>query len=254
MKHWYVTVVSMILFVTPAMWSMNVEPLSASFAPTGRDSIRTYRITNTQTEAIAVRIRTTSRELERNGDETRNPVEDEFLVFPGRLLLQPGQTQAVRVQWRGGAVTQEQAYRIIFEQVAVEDIDEDEGSGGGVTLSFMYRYVGAVYITPPDATGSVVLNSATGVGNPDRSGGVTEFRLLFENPGTKHTVVRDARIAIEGTTPDGRAYREEFDAESLPVLSGTNLLAGSRIEQTVQLSEAILPSTVEVTPNLTVSP
>lgn len=248
------TWIGILIFATASAWSMNVEPLSARFAPTGRESIQTYRITNTQSQPIAVRIRTTTRELQPNGEEVRNPAEEMFLVFPGRLLLQPGQTQAVRVQWRGSSdLPREEAYRIIFEQVAVDDSADATGDSAGVSLSFMYRYVGALYITPPQAEGEVVLSTTTVVSDPGPSGGITELLLEFENRGTAHVVVREPTVVIEGKAPDGTSLRYEIDADALSVLSGINLLAGARLEQPVVVSRPILPSSIEVTPNLNVA-
>ncbi len=201
-----------------------------------------------------MRIRTTTRELQPNGDEVRNSAEAKFMVFPGRLLLEPGQTQAVRVQWRGDSdLPREEAYRIIFEQVAVDDIDAAADDPRGVSVAFMYRYVGAVYITPPQAEGEVVHRTTTVIGDPGPAGGVTDLLLEFENPGTAHVVVREAAVVLEGVAPDGSALRYELGADALSVLSGVNLLAGARVEQPVVLSQPILPASVEVTPNLTVS-
>jgi P pilus assembly chaperone PapD len=267
-------------------WTMNVEPLSMEFAPAGRESIRSFRVSNSQSEMIAVRIRVTTRELLPSGEESRNPADDSFLIFPSRLVLEPGQVQAVRVQWRGSAqLAREAAYRIIFEQVPVEDVAGEPDRGGGVSVAFMYRYVGAMYVTPPEATPDVVLastvaaaagsatggRSATGAGagsdwveaDAARRTGVagaaprgtsTHFLLTFENRGTRHTVVRDATVVIEGEGADGRSARCELTGADLAPLIGTNLLAGARIEQLITLDEPIRAATLTVIPDLTLSP
>jgi len=269
---------------------MNVEPLSMEFAPAGRESIRSFRVTNSQNDTIAVRIRLTTRELLPDGGESRTPADDSFLVFPSRLVLEPGQVQAVRVQWRGAAqLDREVAYRIIFEQVAVEDVAGPADPTGGVSVAFMYRYVGAIYVTPAAAAAEVVVaaaapvaagaggaatgaagaatgaaGAATGAaGGADRveasaggaapRGTATGFVVTFENRGTRHTVVRDATIVIEGTGADGRAARYEIRGEALAPLVGTNLLAGARLEQPISLDQPLRASTLTVTPNLTLS-
>ena len=236
------------VLVTAQAWGLNLEPLSMRFTPSGRDSIRTFRVTNTQDESIAVRIQMTSRELQSNGEEFRRPADTEFMVFPNRLFLQPGQTQAVRVQWRGPAsLEREQAYRIIVEQVAVEqDRPTDEATSGGVSLAFMYRYVGAVYISPPNARPNIVLSSARTAGS---NGSVVEASVLaleFENTGSGHTVLREPAIVIRGETLAGESVRYELTAERLQTLAGTNFLAGARVVQLVSLPVPLNESTLAV--------
>jgi hypothetical protein len=294
-------VILLLVLVATSAWTMNVEPLSMEFAPSGRDSIRSFRVSNSQTETIAVRIRVTTRELLPSGEESRNPADDSFLVFPSRLVLEPGQVQAVRVQWRGDAeLPREAAYRIIFEQVAVEDVGGGaDASGGGVSVAFMYRYVGAIYVTPPGAQAEVVLagtapapgaggsssgaaaaasagsdgaasgsdwvdapaagaspggsGSTSGAGGAAPRGTATTFVLTFENRGTRHAVVRDATVVIEGETATGRVARYELSAADLAPLVGTNLLAGARLEQPITLEQPLRASSLTVTPDLTLS-
>jgi len=243
------------MFVTAQAWGLNLEPLSMRFTPSGRDSIRTFRVTNTQEESIAVRIQMTTRELQANAEELRQPADAEFMVFPNRLFLEPGQTQAVRVQWRGPAsLEREQAYRIIVEQVAVEqERPTDVATSGGVSLAFMYRYVGAVYISPPNAQPNIVLNSAQTAGS---NGSIVEAAVLaleFENVGSGHTVVRDAEIVIRGKSRSGEALVYELNVQDLRTLSGTNFLAGARVVQLVSLPEPMDEATLEVNHNFSLS-
>ncbi len=243
------------MFVTAQAWGLNLEPLSMRFTPSGRDSIRTFRVSNTQEQSIAVRIHMTTRELQANGEELRQPADAEFMVFPNRLFLEPGQTQAVRVQWRGPAsLEREQAYRIIVEQVAVEqERPTDAASSGGVSLAFMYRYVGAVYISPPNARPNIVLNSAQTAGS---NGSIVEAGVLaleFENVGTGHSVVRDAEIVIRGETLSGEAVVYELNTQDLRTLAGTNLLAGARVVQLVSLPEPMDEATLEVNHSFSLS-
>lgn len=243
------------IFVTAQAWGLNLEPLSMRFTPNGRDSIRTFRVSNTQEESVAVRIQMTTRELQANGEELRQPADAEFMVFPNRLFLEPGQTQAVRVQWRGPAsLEHEQAYRIIVEQVAVEqERQTDTPPPAGVSLAFMYRYVGAVYVSPPNARPNIVLDSAKTAGSDGNIVDAGVLALEFANIGSGHTVIRDAEVVISGETLSGESVVYELNAEDLPTLSGTNFLAGARVVQLVSLPAPIDEATLEITHSFSVS-
>ncbi|MFN2310936.1 MAG: fimbria/pilus periplasmic chaperone, partial [Spirochaetia bacterium] len=239
MKRWVMLLIAVL--VTGQAWGLNLEPLSMRFTPSGRDSIRTFRVTNTQEESIAVRIHMTSRELQSNGEEFRSSADSQFIVFPNRLFLAPGQTQALHVQWRGPAdLEREQAYRIIVEQVAVEqERPTDEATSGGISLAFMYRYVGAVYVSPPNARPNIVLNSAKIADNDGSVVDASVLALEFENTGSGHTVLREPEVVVRGETLSGESVRYELDAERLRNLAGTNFLAGARVVQLVSLPEAL---------------
>lgn len=268
------------ILVSAHAWGLSFEPLSMQFRPSGRESIRTFRVTNTQNDNIAVRVRMTTRELETTGAEVRRPADERFTVFPSSLYLAPGQTQAVRVQWRGEPqLDREHSYRIIVEQVAVEDTtqtqnrpdaadgsapsagdgghnDGTRGAGGTrdggsaprggeqVSLDFIYRYIGAVYVGPADASPEIVFEgSDLEVTEGERASIVT---LEFTNRGGRHSIVRSVDATLRALTTDGTEVEYELNSSAFPAIAGKNFLAGATIRQPLRLPGHLNPSSIEL--------
>jgi fimbrial chaperone protein len=156
--------------------------------------------------------------------------------------LQPGATQAVRVQYTGPAgIETEQAFRIIAEQLPVDFTDGQDGRSG---IKMLFRYEGSVYVRPPRAAADIRLTESSRRFDGDQFEGVL---LRFENRGTAHAVLNDLRVEIirrdaEGTELD----RIELSGDDLPVTGGTNLLAGRALEEMVELSAEWSQGQIEV--------
>jgi fimbrial chaperone protein len=226
MRIFSLTVISLLL--ASHVWGLNLEPLSMQFKPEGRQSIRTFRVSNTHKNSIAVRISMTTRELMPDGTEKRSPADSEFTVFPDRLFIAPGQSQAVRVQWKGeSSLTQEKSYRIIAEQLPVQDITSGTGQDeGGISLSFLYKYVGSVYITPDNAKEDIVISGAA-----ENS----KYILKFENRGSAHAVMEDAEITLIARPAGGNEIRHRIEYKDLKILPGINFLAGASLIEEITL-------------------
>ena len=226
-----------ILLITAHIWGLNLEPLSMTFSPSGKDSIQTFRISNTQKQSIAVRISMTTRELKSDGTETRLSADDDFTVFPKSMFLAPGKSQAVRIQWKGPSVLQkEAAYRIIAEQVPVQEKKETENN---VSLNFLYKYVGAVYVTPGNAEENIVF---AGYVRP----GTDKIAIKFENRGNTHAIVKNADIKLTALKKDGSTERYAVDYSELKVLAGANFLSGASLIEIIELPPSMHKQKIEV--------
>ena len=195
------------------------EPISQEFAPSGAGSNRLFRVTNTTNERIAVRIAVKPRVMERDGTEVFGDESPEFTVFPRNVLLDPGASRSIRVQWNGPArVETEQAFRIIAEQVPIALGGDLPTQGGGIRLT--YRYEGTVYVTPPGARADIQVES---VGRETRDG-ERFLRVTLTNTGTRHAILRGAELAL--TYDPNIPPRIELGPGDLRGLAGENMLAG----------------------------
>ena len=224
---------------------LNLEPLSREFSPHGRGRQQTFRIHNNQSSDIAVRLRMFSRSLEIDGSERREDIHDEFTVFPQQVVLAPGQTQVIRVQWNGEAsVERERAFRLLAEQVPVEDRrGEFDGGRDGLSLSFMYRYLASVYVTPSGAEPEVTLVEHS-LGQED--GGMRALALDFLNAGGRHMIVNSATVTLEYERQNGSREALEFANEQLDVLFRRNLLAGASVRQHVPVPADIAERSLQI--------
>ncbi len=233
------------MFLSTMGWGLSLEPLIQSFDPSSASGrIRTFRVSNTTDEPIAAVVRMTTRSVDENGAETRAEAENDFVVFPSRITLQPGTDQAVRVQYTGtGGLEVERAYRIIAEQIPVDFGGGSQQSGGAINM--LFRYIGAVYVTPPESAQNVVLADAERRPTED---GEVGFFLRFENRGTRHAILGNLTVTLTLSNTDGvRLDTLSLAPEDLKVLGGKNVLAGNALEETVVLPESWSSGIIDVT-------
>ncbi|MFW6363555.1 MAG: fimbria/pilus periplasmic chaperone, partial [Spirochaeta sp.] len=127
-----------------------IQPISQSFQPSGPESSQVFLLQNPGERTVAVELRMLTRELQPDGSEVRNPADNEFSIFPQRVILEPDERRTIRVRWLGRENPEiELSYRLLAEQLPV-DFDEQDSSDGGV-INLMFRYLAAVYITPEGA-------------------------------------------------------------------------------------------------------
>jgi len=217
------TVSVILLGISSGMiWAFSFSPISASLSPEGKDSTRSFQLKNDGDNHVAVRINLFTRKMDMDGNETMEPADELFTVYPDRVVLPPKSFQSVRIRWKGPVdLTKEQSYRILVEQVPV-DFEGQSRKGSG--LKIMFRYLGAIYITPDFAVPEVVLEKSTAHIVQEESQ-TAEF--IFYNRGTKHAILTDLKLKIQGIdTETGESV--SIEAEDLREIDGENILAGAR--------------------------
>ncbi|HEV7369730.1 fimbrial biogenesis chaperone [Arenibaculum sp.] len=197
--------------------AFRLVPIEMEFAPTGRGATQVFRVENDRNEPAAIEVRMMARAMEADGADRLAPADEEFVVFPEQIVLMPGESQSVRVQYVGKpALEAERAYRLIAEQLPI-DLGGGGAQGGQVRL--LVRYVASVYVMPDGARPEVRVTGAGAV----TEGGQRLVELTVENAGTSHQILAGPRLTLSGP---GGAITLEGDA--VAALSGENVLAGTR--------------------------
>jgi fimbrial chaperone protein len=200
----------LLLVATASAWALAFTPIEMDFTPSGRGTTQIYRIENTNAETAAVEISIKNRKMQINGEDQLSDADDDFSIFPAQVVLQPGQTQTVRVQYTGPAsLTSEKAYRLIAEQLPI-DIGQGPQNGGRMRL--LVKYVASVYIVPAGARPKLKL-AETKLTTEE---GKAWLELLIHNEGSSRKILKDAQIQIAG---------QKIQGEELKGLEGENLLA-----------------------------
>ncbi len=207
-------IIIIILILTFEVFSFSFEPISTNYSPTGPRSNQVFRIINTENSKIAVMISVTTREYNIDGTEINFPVEDLFMIFPSRIVLEPGESRAVRVKWTGDPNPEaEIAFRIIAEQIPIEFEMAERTDGAGIRLT--YKYIGNIYILPHGASPDIVIHSYE----------LNENELVLEmlNQGSRHTLMKNLTISITGT--DGEIIFS-LTEEEVRFAADQNMLVG----------------------------
>ena len=193
--------------------AFKLTPIEMEFAPSGRGATQTFVIENPGSAPEAIELRTYTRDMDAAGEDILVEDIDNFVVFPAQVILQPGQEQAIRVQWIGDpAPSQELAYRLIAEQLPI-DLGEAQEEGGQMKL--LVRYIASLYVVPDGAKPDVSLLSA----GPAADGAGLE--LVFENTGSAHALLSDLELTI-----NGGGNQVVLTKDQLETVAGQNVLAG----------------------------
>ncbi|HUX41633.1 MAG TPA: hypothetical protein VMV83_10755 [Rectinemataceae bacterium] len=213
-----------LFFGAGALSAFTLEPISTTIAPSGPESIATFRIKSEDPGRIAIRFRVLSRDLSAEGKEINGPADDLFLIYPSRMVVEPGAQAVVKIQWKGPSdIDAERCFRFVAEQVAL-----DTGPATSSGIKMMFRYIASLYVGKPSFAAAL---EATAVGATG-SDGSPGFLIGLRNTGTRHVVALDPRI----TLGNGLV---KLPTEDLGILAGANYLPGKSIHVFIAKPDAV---------------
>ncbi len=181
---------------TPS-WAFQLLPLTQYFSPVGSDSTQSYRVTNNQSQRVAVEVSAMKREIDPLGQEKLFPADDDFIVYPSQIILEPGASQSLRVTWLGEESPEtELAYRLVAEQLPISfeksqlQLDQSEMVA---SVDILMRYLGSVFIRPADSESNLVLTSA---GLFEDLEAKRYIELFFLNTGSEFARLSEAEVQV----------------------------------------------------------
>ncbi len=219
------TTLALMLTTAPAM-AFKLTPIEAEFGP-GRLAVQTFKVENADAQPVAVELSVQSRGMAPNGDDILAPTPEAFVVFPEQIVLQPGESQSVRVQWSGDSVpATEVAYRLMAEQLPIDLGTEGANRSG---LKLMVKYLAALYVRPaePAAVLSATISGETRDGNK-----VAVIKV--HNEGNAHALLRAPMIEVSAG-----GNKVVFSAQQREAVHGKNVLAGVQRELLLPWSDEL---------------
>jgi fimbrial chaperone protein len=213
MKRLTQWLVAMLVLTAAPAFAFKLTPIEAEFGP-GRLASQTFKVENGGTQPVAVELSVHSRAMATNGDDILAPTPEAFDVFPDQILLQPGETQSVRVQWTGAsAPATEVAYRLMAEQLP---IDIGTGSADRSGLKLMVKYLAALYVRPAEPAAILTATIAT-----ELREGHKMAVIKVKNAGNAHAVLQAPMLELSaGGNPI------TYAPEQREAVHGKNVLAG----------------------------
>lgn len=171
-----------------AAYALDVQPLRVTLQPGQGQTSGTVAINNSGEKDLPFEITVERRIIDESGQQTFEPAEDDFVVFPQQGLIKAGGTQAVRFQYLGEVdLAETQGYVLRISEVPVRDPDF---SG----IQFAYSFGAAVYIKPQDAASRIEVRSFEREGNT--------IRAVLENVGNDYSLLtaKQLKLTIGGQT------------------------------------------------------
>lgn len=145
-----------VLAASQAAQAFRVSPMVYDLGPSGAQASKTIRIHNTADDKLPIEIYAEKRVIHEDGSETREPADDDFLLFPPQAILEPNGVQAVRVQYIGDpSIDISQGYVVTVAQIPV-DLNNIENSG----VQFTFQFGTSVNIIPKGAKAKISVISA----------------------------------------------------------------------------------------------
>lgn len=189
-----------------AAGAFEVSPMRAELSPSGSGASTVVTVRNTLAEPLAIEVYATDRAVAEDGEQTFTPNDSDFLLFPPQAYIQPGESQAFRIQYIGDpAPATSRSYVVNVSQVPVTQVE-----GAGVQV--VYRFGVAIYVHPKGATPALSVEQAEAV-----DGGVA---VKIRNQGDRVAFLANDRIVLStpggDATVEGNDLRAQIDNPILP--------------------------------------
>lgn len=185
-------------FAAPA-FAIGVSPLvvEANEANSGTDN--RFTVDNGDDVPVPVEIVVSRIKLGPNGEITEIPGgADDLLVLPPQALVQPGQSQAFRIQYVGAAMSESQSYFVSVNQVPV-----DSGETG---VQVVYNFRVLVNVAPLQGAPDLSFTSAEVID----VGGKARPALTIRNAGARHALMSQmTALTIKQIDGAGKTVYEE---------------------------------------------
>ncbi len=206
----------LLLYGAASAHAFSFTPMVAQIDADRRPARVTYTLQNDTPRAVAVQVSAHIRVIDEMGNEDMQPT-DELLVYPSQIVLAAGRSQEISVDWTGGSVDRERAFRIVAEQVPV-NLGSSQDSRAQLRVNL--EYVTSLYVRPAQARPRTEVSDVAF----EDAGETLVFRL--GNTGTRHILLRDLTVSIH---PPGEGESVQVRGEQLN--AGSNVLpaGGSRV-------------------------
>lgn len=212
-----------IVILATAANAYRVTPLLIELADSGRERSGQLRVENTTDRPLTFEAYAVDWSISETGERTTGETSAPLLVFPPQAIVQPGETQVVRVEWVGGPVDRSQDFIVMIEQLPV-DFTPEEAEGSGV--QFLFNFGAAVHVSPGGAEAQFAIASA------ERDAGAAVVRVT--NSGNRHAYLGD-----RGLTVSAAGVTHEYTGDQLAEAMGNTLVAaGATREVRIALPEA----------------
>ena len=210
-----------LMFTSGATQAFTLTPMSASFDPAGNGSAKSFRVENESSNRVDFQIMMLTREMTEDGRETNQKATNLFTVFPPQGTIKPGQSQTVRVVWKGDKnPTNELCFRIEGVELPINRVPEKNKA----EIKVLLRYLGAVYVRPKNAKPKLQVTGFT------RTPTNTYF-MVVANSGNAHQPLKNPELTL--TDAQGRTTKAL--TELLGVIAGQNILGNHTRQFTLSL-------------------
>lgn len=235
-------VVMVVASAVPAS-AFNIAPVIVDLLASGRRSSSIVTMQNTFSTTVPVELTASVVELVDNEFKAVDGEVEDLLVFPSQAVVEPGQSQAFRIQWVGDqAPDQSRHFYVSVNQLPV-DLPENENA-----LQVLYSFRILVNVAAASARAELQVRSATIQTIDGRSVPVVEV----ENTGHAYGYVGKGRMTVIQTNDAGEeVFRQSYEPDVIQRIMGLGLIPSGltrRLPLNIELPQATGRLSVTLSP------
>jgi fimbrial chaperone protein len=212
-----------------------VAPMSIELSTSGRNSMARIEVSNAEDRVLPMEVRMYRGVISEEGQLSLEPADDQFVVFPPQVILQPQSQQVFRIQYVGGPLTQSEVFYASVSQIPVQlELTESR-------IQVLMRFNVLVNVVPEGTAAEPVVSWARSAireyqaDDPnlpeDVRGEIQRDRGLevrIENRGTRFFAAGRTSWTITGTDESGAPYSQSFSQPQVADMIGMGVVAPGR--------------------------
>ncbi len=204
--------------------ALMISPNQFFFIPEKDKTAGRLTVDNDSDEILPLEFYIVKRSITENGDPIydTNLEEEDFVIFPEQMLLEPGEKQTVQINYTGDpSPTIEHAYALMSEVLPVPtaSLDEDERS----SLNLSVRYASMLYVRPTNQEAKLSTELSFVELEKDEEQ-MSMLGITISNNGLIHARLVDPVLAIKW----GENNELKLNKDELTPLDQTILLAKAK--------------------------
>jgi fimbrial chaperone protein len=206
--------------------AMTVSPVVLNLSTSGRGMTQTINVENSFATPLAVELRVEELLPDGNGFTSTAKDPGDLLVFPPQAMIQPGQTQAFRVQYVGDPdLARSKHYYVTVAQLPLQRGE------GQPNIQVLYNFQVLVSVSPQGAKPALTVPRAEVAATDDRRPAVA---LTVANTGTAHGYLSEGRLRIVQKDRSGKRLSEKsFAGTDIQQAIGYGLIASGQTRRVI---------------------
>ena len=204
--------------------AMTVQPVVLDLQTTGRDMSQVVTVENTFATPLPVELQVQQLELTEDGVKLTGVDPGDLLVYPPQALIQPGQTQAFRVQYVGDPdLAESRHYYITVAQLPVK-LPEGQSA-----IQILYNFQVLVSIGPQGGKPALAVVDST-IG-PDGAGHSAPL-VTVRNDSANYGYLSQGKLRVVARDAGGKeVLRETLNGPEIQQRMGFGLIGGHQVRK-----------------------
>lgn len=207
-----------------AVDAMTVQPIVIDLQTVGRGMSQVITVENTFETPLPVELTVQRLELTADGVQLTGVDDGDLLIFPPQALIQPGETQAFRVQYVGDPdLAESHHYYITVAQLPVQ-LPEGQSA-----IQILYNFQILVSVGPNGMEPDLQIQQASIVTDEE---GRFRPQLSVHNASAKYGYLSQGRLRVVARDTSGQeVYRETLNGPEIQQRMGFGLIGGNQDRQ-----------------------